>query len=81
MHLLAQVNCDAILRHNYRYSFDIDGMKCVECVQLILEELFLDRPGRVGYTHIALSPTRNVLAVHVPAGWPFLCRVHDFVGV
>eukprot|EP00667_Euglena_gracilis_P000667 EG_transcript_667 len=67
MHLLAQVNCDAILRHNYRYSFDIDGMKCVECVQLILEELFLDRPGRVGYTHIALSPTRNVLAVHVPA--------------
>eukprot|EP00669_Euglena_mutabilis_P014246 TRINITY_DN929_c0_g1_i1.p1 TRINITY_DN929_c0_g1~~TRINITY_DN929_c0_g1_i1.p1 ORF type:complete len:599 (+),score=187.21 TRINITY_DN929_c0_g1_i1:762-2558(+) len=67
MHLLAQLNCDAILRHNFRYSFSLGGSKCVGCVQLILEELFLDRPGRVGYTHIALSPTRNVLAVQVPA--------------
>lgn len=67
MHLMSQLKCEAIIRHNYRYSFDIQGMKCTECVQLILEELFLDRPGRVGYTHIALSPARNVLAVQVPA--------------
>ena len=67
VHLLNHLNVEAILRHNYKFSFDIQGMKCVECVRLILEELFLDRPGRVGYTHIALSPTRNVLVVNVPA--------------
>jgi hypothetical protein len=67
MHVLSELKCEAILRHNYKYSFDMHGMKCVECVRLILEELFLDRPGRVGYTHTALNPTRNLLAVHAPA--------------
>ena len=67
MQILSQLKYEAILRHNYKYSFDVHGMKCVECVRLILEELFLDRPGRVGYTHIALNPTRNLLALHVPA--------------
>jgi hypothetical protein len=67
MHLLSELNCEAILRHNYRYSFDVHGMKCVDCVRLILEELFLDRPSRTGYTHIALSATRNVMAVCVPS--------------
>ena len=67
MRVLSELQCDAIPRHNYKYSFDMHGMKCVECVRLILDEFVLDRPGHVGYTSIALSPTRNLLAVTAPA--------------
>ena len=67
MHVLSELQCEATPRHNYKYSFDMHGMKCVECVRLVLEEFVVDRPGRVGYTSIALSPTRDLLAVTAPA--------------